>query len=256
MVLLKVSGLSKNFGGLMAVHRVDFYIQPGELLSIIGPNGAGKTTLYNLLTGIYRSTSGMILFDGKDITDSKPYQTARYGIGRTFQRTTIFKQATVIDNLIVGQSLHMKTGVWGSILKTPTYCQEEQQAREKAREILSFVGLSEKEDRIAGSLTEEAQKRLSIAMVLATGPKLLLLDEPTGGVNLEEIGGLIELVEKIRRSGITICLIEHKMRMVMSISDRIIVLNYGKKIAEGTPQEVAKNEEVIKAYLGARRDAA
>ena len=256
MALLEVVGLNKNFGGLAAVHEVDFNVECGELLGIIGPNGAGKTTLFNLLTGIYRPTSGRIVFDGKDITGSKPYQTARYGIGRTFQRTTIFKQATAIDNLIVGRSLHVKTGTFGSILRTAKYCREEKQTRDKAREILAFVGLSEKEDRLAGNLTEEAQKRLSIALVLATDPRLVLLDEPTGGVNLEEIGGLIELVGKIRKRGITICLIEHKMRMVMSISDRIIVLNYGKKIAEGTPEEDAKSEEVIKAYLGARRDAA
>ena len=239
----------------MAVSDVNFSIQSGELLSIIGPNGAGKTTLFNLLTGIYRPTSGGIHFNGSDITGCKPYQAARYGIGRTFQRTTIFRKETVLDNLVIGQSLHMKTGVWGSVLKTSAARWEEQQIREKAREILSFVGLTGSEDKTAGNLTEEAQKRLSIAMVLVAKPKLLLLDEPTGGVNLEEIGGLIELVKKVQESGVTICLIEHKMRMVMSISDRIIVLNYGKKIAEGTPNEVASNGEVIKAYLGERRVA-
>jgi len=252
MALLEVSGLTKSFGGLTAVSELNFQIQAGELLSIIGPNGAGKTTLFNLLAGIYKPTSGGITFNGMNMTGCKPYQVVRNGIGRTFQRTTIFRQSTVLDNVMIGGSLHSKVGVWGSVLKTPAIRREEEKTREKAREVLSFVGLADKENRTAGSLTEEAQKRLSISMALATGPKLLLLDEPTGGVNLEEISGLMELVGKIRQSGTTICLIEHKMRMVMSISDRIIVLSYGKKIAEGTPKEVASNEEVIRAYLGAR----
>jgi branched-chain amino acid transport system ATP-binding protein len=252
MTLLDVSGLTKRFGGLTAVSDLSFQIRPGELLSIIGPNGAGKTSLFNLLTGMYRPTSGKILFNGIDIAGCKPYQVTRHGVARTFQMTSIFRQATVLDNVLIGQSLHARTGVWGAVLRTPATVREERKTREKAREILSFVGLADKEDRLAGNLTEEAQKRLSISMALATGPKLLLLDEPTGGVNLEEISGLIDLVGKIRKAGITLCLIEHKMRMVMSISDRIVVLNYGKKIAEGTPKEVANNEEVIKAYLGVR----
>jgi branched-chain amino acid transport system ATP-binding protein len=252
MALLEVKGLTKLFGGLTAVSDLNFDIHPGELLSIIGPNGAGKTTLFNLLTGFYKPTSGTITFNDIDITGWKPYQVTRHGIGRTFQLTSIFKQSTVLENVTIGKSLHAAVGVWGSVLRTPATRREEQRVREKAREILSFVGLGDKENRIAGGLTEEAQKRLSISMALATEPKLLLLDEPTGGVNLEEISGLIELVGRIRKSGTSICLIEHKMRMVMSISDRIVVLNYGKKIAEGTPKEVASNNEVIKAYLGAR----
>ncbi len=255
MALLEVSGLTKMFGGLLAVAGLSFDVRAGELLSVIGPNGAGKTTLFNLLTGIYGPSSGKIVFGGNEVTGCKPYAAARHGIGRTFQRTTIFGQATVLDNVIIGQALHERTGFWGPVLRTRATRRQEKQIVEKAREILSFVGLSDRESKAAGNLTEEAQKRLSIAMVLATGPKLLLLDEPTGGVNLEEIGGLIELVLKVKKSGVTICLIEHKMRMVMSISDRIVVLNYGEKIAEGSPREVAGNEEVIKAYLGARRVA-
>jgi branched-chain amino acid transport system ATP-binding protein len=252
MGLLEVSGLAKAFGGLTAVSGLSFSIGPGELLSIIGPNGAGKTTLFNLLTGFYQPTSGTITFNGKNVTGCKPYQMTRFGIGRTFQLTSIFTRSTVLENVIIGRSLHAKVGVWGSVLRTPATRREEKKTLERAREILSFVGLADKEDLFAGGLTEEAQKRLSISMALATEPKLLLLDEPTGGVNLDEISGLIELVGKIRKLGTGICLIEHKMRMVMSISDRIIVLNYGKKIAEGTPKEVAANDEVIKAYLGAR----
>ncbi len=255
MALLEVSGLVKTFGGLLAVNRLSFNVEQGRLVSIIGPNGAGKTTLFNLLTGIYRPTAGRVVFDGNDITGCKPYESAGRGMGRTFQKTTVFRSETVLDNVIIGQSVHLKTGVWGAIARTAGARREEEKVRKKARSVLEFVGLANMEDRPAGNLTEEAQKRLSIAMVLAADPKLLLLDEPTGGVNLEEIGGLIELVKKIQQSGITVCLIEHKMRMVMSMSDHIIVLNYGTNIAEGTPAEVASNKEVIEAYLGARRVA-
>jgi branched-chain amino acid transport system ATP-binding protein len=252
MALLEVRGLTKVFGGLKAVSELDFHIEPGELLSIIGPNGAGKTTLFNLLTGFYEPTAGIITFNGLNISGCKPYQVTRCGISRTFQMTSIFKPRSVLENVMIGKSLHASVGLWGSVFRTPATRREEKKTRDKARDILSFVGLADLEDRMAGALTEEAQKRLSISMALATEPRLLLLDEPTGGVNMEEISGLMELVGKIRKKGITICLIEHKMRMVMSISDRIVVLNYGKKIAEGKPKEVAVNEEVIRAYLGAR----
>jgi branched-chain amino acid transport system ATP-binding protein len=253
MALLDVSDLTKTFGGLTAVNELSFSINRGQLVSIIGPNGAGKSTLFNLLTGAYQPTTGKVVFDGTNITGCKPFQSARSGIGRTFQSTAVFRAETVLDNLMVGRSLHVKTGLWGAILGTASARREEEAVRKKARTIADFVGLSGLENKPAGGLTEEAQKRLSIGMVLVADPKLLLLDEPTGGVNLEEIGGLIELVEKIRQSGITICLIEHKMRMVMSMSDHIIVLNYGTNIAEGTPAEVANNQRVIEAYLGARR---
>ncbi len=255
MALLEVSNLTKAFGGLTAVNELSFGVTQGQLVSIIGPNGAGKSTLFNLLTGAYRPTSGKVFFDGRDITGCKPYQSVRRGIGRTFQSTTVFRTETAMANVIIGQSLHLKTGVWGAVLRTGKARREQEKVREKAHLILDFVGLADAATKPAGNLTEEAQKRLSIAMVLATGPKLLLLDEPTGGVNLEEIGGLIELVKKIQQSGITVCLIEHKMRMVMSMSDHIIVLNYGTNIAEGTPAEVASNERVIEAYLGTRRVA-
>jgi len=252
MALLEVKGLTKKFGGLTAVNNLDFTIESGELLSIIGPNGSGKTTLFNLLTGVHKPNSGRITFNGHDVTQCKPYQAARYGIGRTYQKTTVFKEGTVLENLITGQALHVKTGVLGAILKSPSTRREENQVTEKAREILSLVGLSDRENEIAGGLTEEAQKRLSIALALSVDPKLLLLDEPTGGVNIEEIDGLIELIQKVRESGVTVCLIEHKMRMVMSISGRLIALSYGRKIAEGPPEEVSRDEEVVKAYLGDR----
>jgi branched-chain amino acid transport system ATP-binding protein len=252
MALLEISGLAKHFGGLSALVNLNCQVNAGELLSVIGPNGSGKTTLFNLITGVHGPTSGTVRFDGEDITGSKPYQVARHGIGRTFQKTTIFRRSTVLDNVIIGHRLHTKTGVWGATFKTPATRKEEHEIREKAHEILSFVGLSDKGDHLAQNLTQEAQKRVSIAMALAVRPKLMLLDEPTGGVNVEEIGGLIDLVKRIQRAGITICIIEHKMRIVMNISERIIVLNHGEKIAEGAPSEIARNEEVIRAYLGTR----
>lgn len=255
MALLEVKDLQKVFGGLTAVNDLTFTIEQGKLVSIIGPNGAGKSTLFNLLTGAYQPTAGKVIFNGKNITGCKPYQSAHLGMGRTFQNTAVFGQETVLDNVIVGQSLHMKTNLWGAVLRTGNARREEARVREKGRSVLDFVGLSGLENKMAGGLTEEAQKRLSIAMVLVADPLLLLLDEPTGGVNLEEIGGLIDLARKIQQLGITICLIEHKMRMVMSMSDHIIVLNYGTNIAEGSPEEVATNQKVIEAYLGARRVA-
>jgi branched-chain amino acid transport system ATP-binding protein len=253
MALLEVSKLRKGFGGLMAVQGVDFQVESGELLSIIGPNGAGKTTLFNLITGIYKPTDGQIIFAGTDIAGCKPHDAARKGIGRTFQRTAVFTEESVLDNVVIGQSMHLKMGVWGAIVRTGAAQREEQKVKERAREILTFVGLADKEKSLAGNLTEEAQKRLSLGVALACEPVLLLLDEPTAGVNVDEIDGLIDLVKRVRDRGVAICLIEHKMRMVMSISDRIIVLNYGQCVAEGTPRDVAGNEEVIKAYLGARR---
>jgi len=255
MALLEVSGLRKVFGGLVAVNGLDFGVESGELLSIIGPNGAGKTTLFNLLTGAYVPTAGKIVFDSKVITGWKPYQVARSGMVRTFQHTTVFGKETVLDNVVIGQCLRLRTGIWGAILRSPAARREEALVRAAAREILAFVGLSDRERKLAGALTEEAQKRLSIACALASKPKLVLLDEPTGGVNVGEIDGLIELVKRIRERGVTVCLIEHKMRMVMNMSDRVIVLNQGEKIAEGTPGEVANDKAVIRAYLGERSAA-
>lgn len=253
MNLLEVKGLTKRFGGVTAVDNLSFNIRSGELLSIIGPNGAGKTSLFNLMTGFYKPGAGKIILNNTDITGFNPYKITRAGIARTFQMTSIYEKSTVIENLIIAQALHSRSGLFGSIIGTPSAGSEKRKMMEKAEEIMIFTGLQDRRDKLSGSLTEESQKKLSIGLALATGPKLLLLDEPTGGINLHEIGGLINLVNRIRNSGITVCLIEHKMKMVMNISDRIIVLSYGKHLAEGTPEEIAANEEVIKAYLGGRR---
>lgn len=248
--LLEVKGLAKDFGGLRALNGVDFYIQEGEIFSIIGPNGSGKTTLFNVITGFHPATKGRVIFGGEDITNLKPFTIAQKGIARTFQLTAVFAQQSVIDNLIVGHRLRIGAGLWSILWGSRRTRAEEERCRDKAEEILAFIELTRQRNTISGNLTQEAQKRLSIGMALATDPKLLLLDEPTGGVNFQEISSLIALIGKIKEKNITLGLIEHKMKVAMDIPDRVMVLNYGQKITEGSPGEVCRDKRVIEAYLG------
>ena len=248
--MLKIEHLTKRFGGLAAVNDVSTTVEPGKINAIIGPNGAGKTTFFNLISGLHRPTSGTITFDGRDVTTLRTDQVARLGVSRTFQTTTLFDMATVLDNLIVGHRLRTRSGLWDVLVGSARLQEEERICREKARDALDFVGLSHVAHRLAGDITQEERKRVAFALALATEPKLVLLDEPAGGVNPEETVGLAELIRKMIRSGLTVCLIEHKMDMIMNLADKIMVLNYGEKIAEGTPAEIRANPAVIDAYLG------
>lgn len=253
--MLATRGLTKNFGGLTAVNRVDFEIHEGEIVAIIGPNGAGKTTFFNLISGFYRPSSGSITFRGKEVTNLPTHLFARLGIGRTFQTTHLFMDATVLDNLIVGYRAKTKMGLFDAIFNSPRAVREEKASRDKAWEVLDFIGLSHVAHHPVRSISQEEAKRLAIGLALVTEPKLLLLDEPAAGINHGETGNLANLIKKIRQSGMTVCLIEHKMQMVMELAQRIMVLNYGSKIAEGTPVEIRNDEKVIEAYLGGSADA-
>jgi branched-chain amino acid transport system ATP-binding protein len=248
--VLEIRNVSKHFGGLAAVNEVSTTIEAGKVNAIIGPNGAGKTTFFNLVGGTIPPTSGSILYEGRDITGLRADQVALLGISRTFQATTLFDMATVLDNLIVGHRLRTRSGLLDVLFNSKRLREEERTCREKARASLDFVGLSHVANRLAGDISQEERKRVAFALALSTDPRLVLLDEPAGGVNPEETAGLADLVRKLVRHGITVCLIEHKMDMIMSLADKIMVLNYGEKIAEGTPAQIRANPAVIDAYLG------
>jgi branched-chain amino acid transport system ATP-binding protein len=250
MEILRVKEVTKRFGGLTAVEKLSFEVKPGEIFGVIGPNGSGKTTLFNLIHGFYRPTAGEIFFQGSDIVGKKIHRIAALGIGRTFQTTSVFQERTVYENLFLasaGESFQfLKSIFW----RTPKYQQSFSRHLEDSERVLQLIGLERMREELAGNVSQESQKRVAIGMALASSPKLLLLDEPTGGIPIEETAKIVELVRKIRDLGITICLIEHKMKVVMNLAERILVLNYGRKIAEGNPQEIKNHPEVIKAYLG------
>jgi ABC-type branched-subunit amino acid transport system ATPase component len=233
---------------------VDLEVRVGEIFSVIGPNGAGKTTLFNCVTGIHAATKGEILFEGVPITRLPPHRVTRLGLARTFQNIRLFKEMTALENVMVGRHTRTRAGWFGSILRLPRVKREERDILDQARAALTFVGLDGKGDSWARNLAYGDQRRLEIARALATTPTLLLLDEPAAGMNPEETGRLMELIRQIRDLGITVLLIEHDMKVVMGISDRISVLDYGLKIAEGSPEEVRADPKVIEAYLGASEE--
>ncbi|HSO59233.1 MAG TPA: ABC transporter ATP-binding protein [Paenisporosarcina sp.] len=253
-MVLELKNITKNFGGISALTDVSFKINKGEIFGLIGPNGAGKTTLFNVITNMFLPTSGEINFLGETISGIKPHKITDKGICRTFQNIRLFSQMTVLENVLVGGHCRSKSGVLSSVFRTKSQRNEEESTRKVATELLQLVGLSSYEDVIAENLAYGQQRRLEIARALASNPSLLLLDEPAAGMNETETENLFDLIKKIQQRGLTVLVIEHDMPFVMKLCDRIAVLNFGKKLAEGTPQEIQNNHEVIEAYLGSEED--
>ncbi len=250
MSLLDIQELSMAFGGVRALDEVSLSVAEGQIVSLIGPNGAGKTTVFNLVTGIYRPISGRILFKGEDISTQKTWKIAQFGIGRTFQNIRLFSSLTSLENVRLGLTSRLKFSVLGSLFGAPSARRAEQRFNERAREILGWVGLEDRAETISANLTYGQQRRLELARALALEPELLLLDEPSAGMPPRETYELMATVQGFRNNGITILLVEHDMKMVMGISDHVVVLDNGIKIAEGRPAEIKSNPDVIKAYLG------
>lgn len=256
-MLLQGEGLIKNFGGTVAVNDVNFKVNKGEILAIIGPNGAGKSVLFSLISGLHKPTSGKVTFQGEDITGFKSHMVSRRGMARTFQLTALFDELRVVDNLALGYQKRATGGThfWATLLHSPAWKADKAKMETKILEALGFIGLEEKAFDLVSTLSQGEQRRLSIGIALISEPELILFDEPTGGLIQEDTDEITRLIKKVNQTGVTICLIEHKMRMIMDLANRIIVLNYGSKIAEGAPAEIASNPKVVEAYLGRKRDA-
>jgi len=254
MPILEVNNLSMRFGGLWAVNDLSFYVEEQEVVGLIGPNGSGKTTTINCIAGFYHPVTGEVLLRQRDITGMEPHRIAALGLSRTFQLTNLFGRCTVLDSVMTGMHLKLRPNLWDALWPQKGN-KTEKRAKEMAMNILDFVGMVSEKDELSQNITNYSRKRLGLAVALATNPCMLLIDELVSGLSAEETKGIIDQIQKIRKSGVSILLVEHNMRVIMSVCDRISVLNFGTKLTEGSPQEVVRNEAVQKAYLGGRHDA-